>query len=443
MTGQPLRALFVLGLLVAAPAIAIEPPSRPGVNAPELARLGSHAVGVRTLVLVDRNQVDLLGWDPRSGPAPKRDRSLTVDLWYPAQPAKGALPETYSASLASEPPAPPAHFTMPGIAVRDAPPEAGRFPLVIVSHGAGYVTAAMNWLTENLASKGYVVAAIRHEDTYGASGFPQILLRRPLDIAFVTRELQRTLAASGNVDPARTALIGHSMGGYGVLTAAGAALDPQSPVVGLFPGGILAAYARGGASGDAMRAPPIKAVVAISPWGGTQSAWSASDLEGITASLLLISGDRDNTVDYQSGARSFFDMATHSNRYLLTYRYGGHSIGFGPAPDEMRQHLWDEDWFEDPVWRKERVIGINLHFITAFLDRYLKDDASRSAYLDGLVIESSQGEWQAPAQTPWGAISPGGEGITLWKGFPRRHAEGLALMHQDASPAVAPISGRP
>jgi hypothetical protein len=102
----------------------------------------------------------------------------------------------------------------------------------------------------------------------------------------------------------------------------------------------------------------------------------------------------------------------------------------------MRQNLWNEDWFEDPVWRKERVLGINLHFITAFLDRYLKDDASRSAYLDGLVVESDQGVWpSAPPQTPWAAVRPGGEGITLWKGFQRAHADGLTLMHQEAAPA--------
>ena len=431
------RFFLVVGVLLTASVMAGPVPSSPGVSAPELGRLGTHAVGVKTFVLVDKDQVDVLGWDPKSGPAPRRDRSLTIDLWYPATLAKDSVPEIYSASLPSEPPAPPTHFTMPGIAVRDAPPEAGRFPLVVVSHGAGYVTVGMSWLTENLASKGYVVAAIRHEDIYTPAGFPQILLRRPLDIAFVTRELQRKLAASGQVDPARTALIGHSMGGYGVLTAGGATLDPQSPIAGIIPGGALAPYARGGTLSDAMRAPSVKAVVAMAPAMGNLSAWGTSGLDGITAPLLLISGDRDHTVDYKTGARSFFDMARHSNRYLLTYLYGGHRIGFGgPAPDEMRQNLWNEDWFEDPVWRKERVLGINLHFITAFLDRYLKDDASRSAYLDGLVVESDQGVWpSAPPQTPWAAISPGGEGITLWKGFQRAHADGLTLMHQEAAPA--------
>ena len=124
----------------------------------------------------------------------------------------------------------------------------------------------------------------------------------------------------------------------------------------------------------------------------------------------------------------------HAKRYLLTFLGGGHALGLGPAPPEMRTSLWNQDWFEDPVWRKERLTGISLHFITAFLDRYVNDDNSRSAYLDGLVDDSSKGTWKAPQGTPWGACSPGGD-VTLWKGFQRRHATGLSLMHQDAAPA--------
>jgi hypothetical protein len=96
----------------------------------------------------------------------------------------------------------------------------------------------------------------------------------------------------------------------------------------------------------------------------------------------------------------------------------------------MRNRLWDLDWFEDPVWRQERVVGINLHFITAFLDRNVKDDAGRAAYLDGLPRESVQGEWPASAGLGYDAYSPGGDGITVWKGFQRGHAEGLELLHE-------------
>jgi dienelactone hydrolase len=321
--------------------------------------------------------------------------------------------------------------------VRDAKPDGDRFPLVIVAHGYGNVPVGMSWLTENLASKGYVVAAIRHEDMYlNPAGFPQAALRRPLDIAFVARELQDSLGKSGEVDPTRTALIGYSMGGYGVLAAGGASLDPAGGLVSNVPGGLLKPYARGGALSAALLAPSVKAVVAFAPAGGAFGAFGAAGVAGIKSPLLLIAGDHDLTVDYTTGARAYFDQAINSNRYLLTFLGGGHALGLGPAPPEMRTDLWNQDWFEDPVWRKDRLIGVSLHFITAFLDRYVKDDASRSSYIDGLIVESSKGDWTSKDPIPWGARSPGGEGITLWKGFQRRHADGLSLMHAEAKTAV-------
>jgi len=434
---KAMTRLFASGLLalnIAAVAVAAsaDAPSRTGIDAPELAALGAHAVGVRSITLVDRNQLDLGTIDPRTGIPAQQDRILKVEIWYPARAVAGATPVTYEDELDSEPPAPPARFRIPGLAVRDAKADGGRFPLVVVAHGYGNVPIAMSWLTENLASKGYVVAAIRHEDMYlNPAGFPQAALRRPLDIAFVARELQGSLGQSGEVDPTRTALIGYSMGGYGVLAAAGATLDPAGGLVSRVPGGLLQPFARGGTLSASLIVPSVKAVVALAPAGGAFGAFGADGLAGINSPLLLIAGDRDNTVDYTSGARAFFDQAIHSNRYLLTFLGGGHALGLGPAPPEMQTDLWNQDWFEDPVWRKDRLIGISLHFITAFLDRYVKDDTSRSAFIDGLVVESSKGKWDAPQGTPWSARSPGGE-VTLWKGFQRRHAEGLSLTHAEA-----------
>jgi predicted dienelactone hydrolase len=384
--------LLALGLAIATPIAAGEAPSRPAIDAPELARLGEHVVGVATIELVD---------------AARGGRRLAVDTWYPAEVAAGATPETYSGSLTAEPPAPPTAFTRPGIAVRDAGRAAGRFPLVVVSHGYDNESVLLSWLTENLASKGYVVAAIRHRDPpiTDRARFPEAVLNRPLDVAFAAKELQRSLGAEGLVDPARTALVGYSMGGYGVLAVARA--GPRDP----------------------LSVPGIRALVTLAPAGASFAGWGSDGLQSITAPLLLIAGDRDFTVDYATGARAFFDQATNSNRYLLTYLGGGHRVGLGPAPEQMRQRLWDQDWFEDPVWRADRIVAINLHFITAFLDRYVKDDASRASYLDGLAPLSAGGAWSAPEGLPYEARSPGGDGVTLWKGFQRQHAEGLELLH--------------
>ncbi len=441
-----MRLLILLALLVvcAEPVAAGGPPSRYGVDAPQLAPLGEHAVGVRTLRLVQHGQADVLAFDAARGAAPLVDRVLTVELWYPAHPASNAARVQYTAELPSEPPAPPKKFSIPGIAVRDAPPAGSGLPLVIVSHGYSNDPVAMTWLTENLASKGYAVAAIHHDDPpiTDRTRFAQPLMRRPLDIAFVAQTLQNQLAAERLVDPARTALIGYSMGGYGVLTAAGAALDPQGGAVKLVPGGLLLPFARDGALREAVLVKGLRAVVAISPAGaGPLASWGTEGLGMIKAPLLLIAGNQDKTVDYATGAHAIFGMAVGARRYLLTFKEGGHAIGLNPAPESMRQLLWDQDWFEDPVWRKERINAINAHFITAFLDRYVKGDESRDAYLNVPMSESAAGVWPAtppgaptpgaPMPAAYDAYSPGTGNVTVWKGFQRNHATGLELVQAE------------
>jgi predicted dienelactone hydrolase len=428
----PLLFLAV-AMLGVGPGLAAAPPSEFGGDAPELAHLGPFAVGVRTLGLVERKQEEVLNFDAATRSFPKGNRSLTVDLWYPAQVAAGATREVYTASFPSEPPAAaPVKFSVAGIAVRDAQPAGTGYPLVVVSHGYSNTPAAMTWLTENLASKGYVVAAIRHEDPpiTDAAKFAEPLMRRPLDIAFVTRSLQSILGHQHLIDPAKIALIGYSIGGYGVLTVAGATLDPTSPAARMVPGDLMLRYARGGSMSSAVTVRELRAVVAISPaGGGSLAAWDAAGIRKINSPLLLIAGDADRTVDYATGARAIFDAATGVDRYLLTFKECGHSIGLNPVPEAMRARLWDQDWFEDPVWRKDRINAINAHFISAFLDRYVKGDTSRDAYLEVAVADSNAGKWPAPNPYPYDAYSPGSSGVTVWKGFQRNHAAGLELLH--------------
>jgi predicted dienelactone hydrolase len=423
-------------LCCANPVLAGGPPSRYGVDAPQLAHLGQYAVGFKTMHLVQHGQIDVLAPDAANGTAVLADRALTVQLWYPARPPATAARVVYEAGLPSEPPAPAAHFSIPGIAVRGAPPAGTDYPLVIVSHGYSNDPVAMSWLTENLASKGYVVAAIAHDDPpiTDRTRFAQPLMRRPLDIAFVAQTLQRTLA-DHLVDPTRIALVGYSMGGYGVLTAAGAALDPDGGAIKRVPGNLMLPFARGGAMSGSLLVKGVRAVVAISPAGaGTLASWGTEGLRAIRAPLLLIAGDDDRTVDYKSGARAIFDAASGAHRYLLTFKGGGHAMGLDPVPDAMRGKLWDQDWFEDPVWRKDRINAINAHFITAFLDLYVKGDAQRAAYLNVPITESAAGLWPPAIPPPaYDAYSPGTGDITVWKGFQRNHASGLELLQAPES----------
>ena len=420
-----LFALSLVGVCAAGPL------SRPEVDAPELARLGPHAVGLRSMVLVDAVQPDVASADTGSG------RVLAVDVWYPAKPRAGAKAIHYADTLPGEPPRGPTPFEVEGLAIRHAAPDGGRYPLVIVSHGYSGTPAAMTWLTENLASKGYVVAAIHHRDPNisDASQAGRPLLRRPLDIAFVAKALQAEARAGrlADVDPDRVAIIGYSMGGYGVVTVAGATLN-SSGRPGLRSPEALKSYLRGGSKVADLNIPGLRAVVAIAPAGGGSgfNAWGPEGLADLKVPLLVIGGDRDRTVGFADSVRNIYEQAIHADRYLLVFQNGGHNIGMNAAAPEMRDRVWDLDWFEDPVWRKERTAEIQQHIITAFLDLKVKGDASRAAYLSTDTPLSNDAKWTATSLTAYDAISPGGPGAT-WKGFPRNHAVGLELHHAAAT----------
>jgi predicted dienelactone hydrolase len=430
----------VLGLVAATASFAEEatPPSVPAVDAPELAALGALPVGVTSLTLTQPGQADVLAYDAKTKTLPLRDRVLPVDVWYPAVRRASAPRVVYSGALTGEDGKDVA-FTTPGIASRDAAPAAGPFPLVILAHGYGGTPVAMSWLAENLASKGYVVVGPHFRDpAYGdMGGLVGPLARRPLDIAFVAAEAQG--AARGKrgpfaaADASRTVLIGYSMGGYGVLTAAGGQL---APALGGLTHGALAPYVSGGPRAGELKVKDVAAVVAISPAGmfGASEAWGATGLSGITAPSLFIVGGNDPLVGYEPGVKTLWTQAVHAPRTLLTFENGGHSIGMNGAPDTMRSRLWDLDWWEDPVWRKERVIGIELHFITAFLDRAVKGDAAMAGYLDVPSPMSNDGAWPAKPGAPYAAFSPGPPTSTVWKGFQHAHSAGLELRFSPAAP---------
>src|SRR5258706_14144907 len=123
------RVLLLTIVSCVGTVLAGEPPSRYGVDAPELAHLGEQAVGVRTLHLVDRGQIDVLAFDAAKGSAPVADRALSVDLWYPAHPRPGAPRAVYAAKLPSKPPAAPAGYSVPSIAVTAETPSGTGLPL--------------------------------------------------------------------------------------------------------------------------------------------------------------------------------------------------------------------------------------------------------------------------------------------------------------------------
>jgi dienelactone hydrolase len=359
--------LTAAALLLAGASPTTTPPSVPPTDAPALALLGKDRVGIRTLTV--------------PGAA---GRTLRVVLWYPASAAAGARPAPYKHLLRPPPPLKPLQVTTAALASPNAPPVPGAKPLVVLSHGYGGWPESMSYLAENLASKGYVVAGIDHQDLpfTDAAGFRRSF---GLTVATRARDQQAVIAAladprfASSVDPNRVALIGYSMGGFGALATAGAGYDPLSPIVRDLPAGALEDQLAGKRRAE----PRLKALVAIAPWGAQapHRAWSTDGLKALRVPMLVITGDQDDVSGYRDGIGPLFEAATGTERHLLTYRNARHNVGGNPSPTEAREVFALRELFDEPVWRSDRLNAINQHFVTAFLDLHLKDLRERETFL--------------------------------------------------------------
>lgn len=414
-----LAVAVLVGGLMACSALAQEYFGDARPDAPELAARGALQVGVRTLTVEHADQLDVLHVSDAT-PNPRYTRKLTLEVWYPAQLAAGQKEHTvYTDVLGSgpdDPKRPNTPFQFNGRAARDAAPAAGaRYPLVIVSHGYPGSRLQMSYLTENLASKGYIVVAVDHPESTRAdkTGFASTLLNRRLDDLFVLD----TVAAwsrkgsgnflSGVVDADNTALIGYSMGGYGALNTVGVGVSAVAAAY--VPGGKLAVNQQGNADYESRRDARIKAVVAFAPWGGAHKVFDAAGLAGIRTPTLFVSGDQDDVAGYQDGVLPLFQGAIHADRYLLTYVGGRHNSAPNPPSPAMWSNFDDFQSYSEPVWDSRRINNINQHFVTAFLGIHLKQQPFQP-YLD------------LPPLAADGSIKPD---PGLWKGFAKRAALGL------------------
>ena len=408
-------------------------------DAPVLAKYGSLGIGVKTLTFTNPRQLDVV--KSKAGePAPTYDRPLTVEVWYPgkatdapsttpAAPANGQY-RTFIRDGKTE-------TILSGTATRNAAadPSGAPYPLVIISHGYPGNRFLLSHLAENLASKGYVVASIDHTDsTYNdQAAFGSTLLNRPLDQLFVLNEMAGLNAndASGTlkglVNANNTALIGYSMGGYGVVNAIGGGFTAASVASTLAPpNGVLAARQAGTAAHTASMDSRIKAAVAFAPWGWNRGFWDAQGLSGIKTPVFYVAGSVDDVSGYSPGIRNIYEGSVNAQRYLLTFENANHNAGAPmPAPKEAMNPpqgvtTAPANHYIDAVWDNVRMNNIAQHFTTAFLAKFLKNDTSMDPYLN-LVENAKDGKWSAETDGKFKADH------TYWAGFPNRTAAGLRL----------------
>jgi predicted dienelactone hydrolase len=238
---------------------------------------GPWAVGVRTVQLTD----------------PSRSRSFAVDVWFPVDPAhvdgRANKYELQWLSLTLASIDSPAH--------RDATPAAGAWPVVLFSHGYGGIRFQSYFLTEHLASHGFVVVSPDHPGNTLADfaqlgndqAAAQSAMDRPLDMLFALD------AAIGNqlgvkVDATRVSMTGHSFGGWTTLETA-------------------------------RRDPRIKVAFPLAP--GFRNGSTPDFVATLARPVLIVGGSADETCEFPANQEAPY-MLAQTPKFLLEVMNAGH-----------------------------------------------------------------------------------------------------------------------
>jgi predicted dienelactone hydrolase len=382
--------LTLLSLAIPFSAVADEDdvPERTGLrpDAPAYAIRGSYWVG-------------FMEFDAE---APSHPTSVTV--WYPAvNPDNKAEDNGYAFDYFPD----FGIFPIEGHAIQSAVPNTqdGPYPLIIISHGQDGTRLGYTYLSEHLASHGFVVMAMDHADNPGTAGTIPIyttLFTRPQDISWeidyavslsaIGGELERLI----NID--NIAVIGHSHGGYTALASAGAQLDftwysqfVDEPIICVMP----ADSGEGNFCTDILdhqqelsdlagldtipdrlwpswEDPRVNAIVGLAPAGGY---FGPEGLKGLTIPTMLMVGSNDTGISAAVDVYQPCEQLNSENKRVVTFDAADHMIFFltcsdGPWMIDMGAH----SSCSDPVWDMDRAHDLVNHFTTAFLLDVLKGD---------------------------------------------------------------------
>lgn len=246
----------------------------------------------------------------------KRDRKLPVDLYLPEA---GTTPES-------------------------------PFPLIVISHGIASDRYTFVYLAEHLASYGFAVAVLEHPGS-NAERFqkffaglakppePTEFTNRPLDIKFLLDELQRLEKSDpkiqGKINFQQIGAIGQSLGGYTVLSLAGAKIDfyqlrrDCNPNNSSFNLSLILQC-------EAAKLPPtnyplqddrIKAVIAINPIDS--SILGETGISQIPVPVMMVAGSQDIFAPAIPEQIRPFTWLSNPNKYLALIENATHFTVIG------------------------------------------------------------------------------------------------------------------
>lgn len=221
-----------------------------------------------------------------------------------------------------------------------APP----FPLIVISHGIASDRSSFAYLAEHLASHGFAVAVLEHPGSNaervrryltGLAGplEAEEFINRPLDIKFLLDELERREKSDPDLQGLnfeQVGAMGHSFGGYTVLSLAGAKINFDqlqqdcSPNISSFNLSLFlqCQVTQLEVKDYALQDDRIKAVLAINPV--SSSIFGESEISQIRVPVMLVANSQDIATPIVSEQVRPFTWLTTPNKYLVLIENATH-----------------------------------------------------------------------------------------------------------------------
>jgi predicted dienelactone hydrolase len=247
--------------------------------------------------------------------------------------------------------------TEPGIFELYQPKIERSVPLIVISHGVASSRKTFAYLGQHLASYGFAVAVIEHQDISlekfaqflaGAEKFPKPdnLINQPLDVKYVLDRLEQ----ESKLNLQQVGIIGQSFGGYTALALAGAKLTSDrhnsSCEAENYRDILLDLSSLAQCSLNELkqpipelRDPRIKAAIAINPMG---KVFGQAGISSIETPTMIVSGTNDLIMPpVVEQIRPFTWLNQNLDKYLVLVKPGTHfsflqeGLGVLPVPDSV------------------------------------------------------------------------------------------------------------
>jgi predicted dienelactone hydrolase len=340
-----LKNISRVALVIWFAAVVAGSVSAQDTNALPLSEPGLYAVGTRELTFIDEG---------------RNARELDVTVWYPAEEVgEEALPDLSGAP----------------------------YPLILYSHGHGGNRLELAYLTQHLASYGFVVAAMEQKG-HGGLFVPLDVVDQPMDVLFVLDQLAALSEGDlvGIFDSDNTGIAGYSGGGYDAIMVSGARWDDAyhwrwcAEHPGVYSRACMkteqiSAYREQfeplpaqGELWQPLTDERIKAVLPLT--GGPGPVFGERGLASARVPMLLIAGTADSVSPYEWAGVFVYEQWGGDERTLISIIGADHQFGYGSASPRT---------------------SVVMHFATAFFGYSLQGQKEYAQYLTEDFVDGVEG----------------------------------------------------